>query len=145
MFKNLNPNALGFQASFPEAIDLANLGGFEGIDINILEIRSLIKKSSVMDIKGLLGDLRLGGWALPVDFRGGKEKCEGDLKNLPILAEIADEIGCYRAFTWIIPFSDILPFSGNFEFHISRLRPIAEILEDYGCHLGLEFVAPKTP
>ncbi|MBS7635354.1 sugar phosphate isomerase/epimerase [Candidatus Bathyarchaeota archaeon] len=144
MFKNLNPNALGFQASFHETIDLANLGGFEGMDINILEARSLLKESSVMDIKSLMGGLRLGGWALPVDFRGGEEKYEGDLKNLPILAKIADEIGCYRAFTWIVPFSDSLPFNENFEFHVRRLKPIAEILEDYGCLLGLEFVAPKT-
>jgi sugar phosphate isomerase/epimerase len=144
MFKNFNPNALGFHASFHETIDLANLGGFEGIDLNIPEIMDLLKRSSVSDIKNLLGELRLGGWALPVDFRGSEEKYERDLKSLPALAETADKIGCYRAFTWITPFSDNLPFEENFELHVRRLKRVAEILEDYGCLLGLEFVAPKT-
>jgi hypothetical protein len=82
MFKNFNPNALGFHASFHETIDLANLGGFEGIDLNIPEIMDLLKRRSVSDIKNLLGELRLGGWALPVDFRGSEKKYERD-RELP--------------------------------------------------------------
>jgi sugar phosphate isomerase/epimerase len=43
-----------------------------------------------------------------------------------------------------MPCSDELEFQANFDFHVTRLQPAAQILSDYGCRLGLEFVGPKT-
>ena len=63
---------------------------------------------------------------------------------LPRQAEFALELGCTRTSTWILPASDELSFYDNFEFHVSRLRPAAQILGDYGCRFGLEFIGPKT-
>ncbi|MFQ6095953.1 MAG: sugar phosphate isomerase/epimerase family protein, partial [Candidatus Bathyarchaeia archaeon] len=88
--------------------------------------------------------LKLGGWVLPVNFRGDEKTYRRDLEELPDYAEIAEELGCRRVFTWILPFSDELSFDENFEFHVERLRPVAEILEDHRCHLGLEFVGTRT-
>ena len=57
---------------------------------------------------------------------------------------IAQTLGCERTATWIMPSSDELEFQANFDFHVARLQPAAEILKDYGIRLGLEFVGPKT-
>ena len=42
------------------------------------------------------------------------------------------------------PASDDLTFRENFRFHVDRLRPIAEILGEHGCRLGLEHIGPRT-
>jgi sugar phosphate isomerase/epimerase len=46
--------------------------------------------------------------------------------------------------TWILPFSDDKPLEENRAFHIERFTPVAQVLADNGCSLGLEFIGPKT-
>jgi len=146
MFKNLNLGALGFKASFFEAVELAKIGDFQGVDIDVREMKELLKTKSVDEIKSLVKDkgLKLGGWSLPINIRAPEETYRKDLGSLPELAQIGRDLGCYRVATWIMPYSDSLSFKDNFEFHVRQLRPVAEILEDHQCFLGLEFVAPKT-
>jgi sugar phosphate isomerase/epimerase len=146
MFKNLNLGALGFKASFPEAIELAKVGGFQGLDIDIFEMEGILKTKSAEDVKNVLKQkkLKLGGWGLAVDFRKDDETFQKDLDKLPSLATVAKNVKCLRIFTWIMPFSDTLPFEEHFSLHVERLKAVAEILDDYGCVLGLEFVGPKT-
>jgi sugar phosphate isomerase/epimerase len=43
-----------------------------------------------------------------------------------------------------MPSSNERPFAENRKFHIERFRPIAAILADHGCSIGLEFIGPKT-
>ena len=146
MFKTLNLGALGFKASFHETVELAKTGGFQGLDLDIFEIEGVLKIQSVKDIKDTLrrNKLRLGGWWLPVDFRKDDVTFQKDLDNLPRLAEMASTLECLRVSTWIMPFSDTLPFKEHFELHAVRIREVANVLDDYGCVLGLEFVGPKT-
>jgi sugar phosphate isomerase/epimerase len=40
--------------------------------------------------------------------------------------------------------SDQRSFQENFDWHVTRLRPIAEVLRDEGCRFGIEFLGPKT-
>lgn len=146
MFKNLNPRALGLRVTFPETLELAKVGGFEGVDLPVSEVQELLKTKSVGEIwKAIkMKGLKTGGWALPVNFRGSEETFRKDLERLSGLAKIATEFECQRVFTWILPFSDSLPFGENFKLHVDRLLPVAEVLKDYGCVLGLEFVGPRT-
>jgi len=146
MFKNLNLGALGLKAPFTEAIELACLGEFEGIELDVQEIMNLLKEKSAAEINSLLESrgLRWGGWVLPVRLGGDEEAFQRELENLPKIAENAYRLGCFRAYTWIIPFSDELNFEENFKLHVERVRAVAEILDEYGCVLGLEFIAPKT-
>jgi len=53
-------------------------------------------------------------------------------------------MGCFRAFTWLTPFSDTLSYEENFKLHAKRLGTVAEVLAEHDCFLGLEFVGPKT-
>ncbi len=146
MFKNLNPGALGLEASLFETLELAEIGNFQAVDLDTSEMRKILRTKSADDVKGFLEEkgLRFGGWGLPVDFKRDEGAFRKDLGNLSAIAEMARELGYPRAYTWITPFSDKLPFKENFELHVNRLVPIAKILDDYGCVLGLEFVAPKT-
>jgi len=146
MFKNLNPGALGFEADFSETAELAKVGNFQGIDLDTFEMRKILATKSADDVKGFLKDrgLKFGGWGLPMDFKGDEDTFRKELGNLPAVAESARELGCPRAYTWITPFSDKLPFKENFELHVTRLGAIAKVLDGCECVLGLEFVAPKT-
>jgi len=146
VFKNLNPGALGFRAPFPETVELAKAGDFQGIDLDPLEMKGVLETKSADEIKSFIKGkgLKWGGWGLPVNFRGDGKTFRESLRGLPGLAETAHELGCLRVFTWIMPFSDDMPFEENFAFHADRLGSVAEILDDHQCVLGLEFVGPKT-
>ena len=146
MFGNLNPGALGFRASFFETVELALAGSFRGVDLNLFEMRKILETKSVGEIKSLIEGrgLKWGGWGLPVALGGDEGKFRKGLKTLPSLADTARELGCLRVFTWIVPSSNELPFEENFALLVERLGPVAEILDDHQCFLGLEFVGPKT-
>jgi len=146
MFKNLNIMALGFKASFYETLDLASLGVFEGVDPNFPEIIKLIGEKSVDEIINALDEKRLrwGGWSLPLSIGSREEDFKRALKKLPSIAEKMHDLGCFRAFTWLTPYSDELTFEENFDLHKRRVRRVAEILDEYNCVLGVEFVGPKT-
>jgi sugar phosphate isomerase/epimerase len=97
----------------------------------------------VKDLFGRTGR-RPGAWGLPVDWRGDEQKWKEDLGWLRQYASLAGEIGALRTITVVIPFSNDLPFDENYAFHVRRLKPAVETLQEYGCRLGLEFIGPKT-
>jgi sugar phosphate isomerase/epimerase len=146
MFRNLSPGAIGISANLVESLELAKSAGFEGLDLPMGEAMQLAEEKGADYVKELYANagLRMGGWGLPVDWRADEPKFQEQLKSLPKYAELAQKLGCFRVPTWVLPFSDHLPFKENFEWHVSRFRPIAEILKDYGCWLGLEFIGPAT-
>src|SRR5262249_45567385 len=63
------------------------------------------------------------------------------LAQLDPLARLAAELAIDSAATWLMPSSD-LRFLENWNFHVQRLKPVAQILADHGRRLGLEYVAP---
>jgi len=146
MFKNLNITALGFKASFHETLELASLGGFEGVDPNVPEIIKLAEEKSAEEINMALNEkgLRWGGWRLPVSISGKEGDFKRELEKLPSIAEKMCDLGCLRTFTWLTPYSDELTFEENFDLHKRRIRRVAEILDEYDCILGVEFIGPKT-
>jgi sugar phosphate isomerase/epimerase len=81
---------------------------------------------------------------LPVNWRGKDNEYYESLSRLPELAKLAADLGCYRCNTFLPGWSDERTFKENWDFHVKRFRPIAEILKDYGHSLGLEFIGPRT-
>ncbi len=146
MFKNLSPGAVGIKANFEQALDVAARFGFGGVDVGIGEIANLIDQQGAGFVKDKFAarKLRLGGLGCPVEFRKDEATWQQGLAALPRLAKAAVVIGCTRAATWIMPCSDTMDFQTNFDFHVTRLRPIAQVLKDNGCSFGLEFVGPAT-
>ena len=41
MYKNMNPVSLGIRATLSEVVELALLGGFEGIEANLPQVSAL--------------------------------------------------------------------------------------------------------
>ncbi len=146
MFLNLNPNMIGVGADLATSVQYAAAHGFGGIDFSISEASALADEQGPHYVQAIFGEHRVrpGVWGLPVDFRSDKDEWEDGLALLPRYAQLAQELGALRTNTWILPGSDERNFDENFAFHVERLRPIAEILNNYGCRFGLEWVGPQT-
>lgn len=146
MYTNLNTGMIGVQADLAQTIDAAKRFGFGGIDFSIDEAAALADEHGVAYVTDLAADagVRLGAWGLPVDFRNDEAAWQTGLAKLPAQAKLAADLGCMRTATWIMPCSEERSFDDNFAFHRDRLLPVAQILADHGCRLGLEFVGPKT-
>lgn len=146
MFRSLSPGAIGIRASLTEGLELAKAANFQGLDINIGEVAKLVEERSADYVKKLFDDasLKMGAWGLPVNWRGDEAELKQGLERLRYLAKIGQSLGCTRLSTWIPPTSDDKPFKENFSFHVQRFRPIGQVLSEYGCQLGLEFIGPKT-
>jgi len=146
MFRSLGPGAIGIRASIVEGLELAKAADFQGLCIGIGAISKLVEENSADYVKGLFKDagLKIGAWGLPVNWRGGESEFKESLEPLHASAKIAQALGCTRSSTYILPASEDKPFKENFDFHVQRFRPIGEILGEYGCQLGLEFIGPKT-
>ncbi len=146
MFKNLSPGAIGIRnCSLADSIDLAARSGFGGIDFSIREAADLVESNGLDYVKALFENagVRPGQWGLPVRWLD-QEQWQQDLEDLPQLAALGRELGCTRTATWCPPSSDERPFDENLRWHMDRFRPIAEILAEHGCSLGIEFIGPKT-
>ncbi len=148
MYKCLSPGAIGVRVgSLEEAIAAAKTGGFEGVEINPGEVATRLENGETADdLKGLFaaGGIHPGGWGLPVNWRESDEKWQEGLDAFPRLAAAAGAIGCTRCSTWVLSGSNDREFDANYQLHIDRFTPIAKILADNGCSLGLEFIGPKT-
>jgi sugar phosphate isomerase/epimerase len=146
MFRSLSPGAIGIRASLTEGLELAKAANFQGLDVNIGAVAELVAEKSADYVKKLFDDagLKMGAWGLPVNWRGDEAELEQGLERLRRLAKVGQSVGCTRLSTWIPPTSNDKPFKENFDFHVQRFRPIGQVLSEYECQLGLEFIGPKT-
>jgi sugar phosphate isomerase/epimerase len=146
MFTTLAPGAIGVRnISLQDGIDLAAKSGFAGLVFDIREAAALADANDVDHVRSLFADagVRPSYWGLPVAYRR-EERIESDLAALPRFAALGRELGCTRTTSGISPGSDELSYAENFSWHVERLRPIAAVLAEAGCHLGFEFLGPRT-
>lgn len=146
MFKNLNLGAIGIRGTMLEGLELAKTAGYEGLDISLGEAGKLAEEKSVEHVKGLFEEagVKPGGWSLPVNWRGDDAEYHEHLAKLPARAKLAADLGCHRCITVIMAWDNSRPFRENWDFHVKRLRLPAEILNDYGHSLAMEFIGPHT-
>jgi sugar phosphate isomerase/epimerase len=144
MYTNLSPGAIGIRADLKTTLELARATGWQGIDLPAAETLQLAQDSSAAEVVAIVtaAGLKLGGWGLTVDWR--KPYDASALETLEAQAALAQQLGATRVTTWLLPFSDERPFRENFAFHVQQLGPIARVLAEHGCRLGLEFIGPRT-
>src|SRR5919109_1540072 len=101
MFKNLSPGAINIRCGWIEGLDLAREAGFQGADLNLGEARKLADEQGAEAVRRLYAErgLKIGGWGLPVNWRGTDEQFYGDMARLPAAAQLAAEVGCHRTVT----------------------------------------------
>jgi sugar phosphate isomerase/epimerase len=141
----LTPGSIGVSANQTETIALAARHGFESVE----PFGSFLASLDGQQIADLVQDLKSRGlvWAaagLPVNFRQDQTRFDEDLKRLPKIAAALQKAGVRRVGTWLSPSHDSLTYLQNFRRHSSRLRLTAEILNDHGQKLGLEYVGTQT-
>ncbi len=146
MFRNLNCGAIGVPADFAKAIEYARLGGFQGIDVPMGEAGPLAEQHGADHVKALFADngLAMGGIGWPVRWMGSEDDWRADLEKLPGFCTLAQQLGGTRAATWVPSWNDTRDWDENWQFHVDRLKPMAEITADYGVRMGLEFLGPRT-
>ena len=137
MYKSLNAGAIGIKTlALPEVIALARATGFAGVDFDIREAMK------IPNVKAVFGTIRAAQWGLPVN--GTQSEWAVDLTELAACAKLAASLGATRCATWVPSWSDSRDLETNTAFHIARLTPVARVLADHGCSLGLEFLGPVT-
>jgi sugar phosphate isomerase/epimerase len=146
MYSTIGPEALGIRGlSLPEAIALARDTGFAGLSFNIRLAAQAVADRGLDAVRAEFAraGVRPALWGLPVAWRD-EEQWEADLRDLPRLASVARDLGAPRTATYMPSGSDERPFQENFDWHVARLRPIAQVLRDAGCRFGIEYIGPKT-
>jgi sugar phosphate isomerase/epimerase len=144
MFPNLSPGTIGIRASLSESVTLAKAHGWAGCDLPAAEAAQLAAERSIDDVATIfsLAGLRPGGSGLPLNWREPYDQAA--LDALGQQAAVASKLGCTRMYTWLLPGSNERPFRENFAFHVAQLLPVAQVLAEHGCRLGLEFIGPRT-
>ena len=144
MFPNLSPGVIGIRTGLVDSVALAARHGWVGCDLPAVEAAQLGAERSVDDLATMVGraGVQLGGWGLPLNWREPYD--QGALDALGRQAAVASKLGCTRVYTWLLPGSNERPFRENFAFHVAQLLPVAQVLAEHGCRLGLEFIGPRT-
>ena len=143
-FSALSPGAVSLSPTdFAASASLAAAGGFAGLEIPVTTIREMNDETGIRDTLRDRG-LRAAGWGLPMEWRRDEAAWLDGLKLLPERARRAAAFGADRCVTWVLSFSDERSFEENFAFHVERLKPVAAILADHECRLGLEYLGPQT-
>ncbi len=98
MFKNLNAGALGVTGHQSEIIELALTYGFGGMDLNVVEFATRARLKGVEYARRLFdsGKMKLGSFALPLEWDTDDETFAKDMKKLPENAQAAAAAGCTR-------------------------------------------------
>lgn len=147
MYSALNAGAIKVNGgSLSELVGKAKAHGFKGAEISIGEAADLIDKNGLASVKDIFAGAGVvaAGWGLPTDWRKDEAKFQSELAALPRLAKAAAALDCLRTATWILSWDDTRPFEAAWKFHVDRFRPIAKVLAEHGCSVGLEFLGPKT-
>lgn len=147
MFTALCPGAISVSTPTLESrLAAARDHHFGGVEIDVVDLTDRIERDGADVVQALWEEYNVipAAWGLPVNWNGDEARWKEDLGRLPSLAKAAATLGCTRCATWVMPGSNSLECEANREFHLKRLAPIAEILADHDCSLGLEFIGPKT-
>lgn len=139
MFKNLSPDAIGIFGRQGEMLEIALTHRFQGLEIDITEVTKRAKAASVAQACKYLASarVRIGGFELPIRWTADDAQFKADLAQVGTLIEVCKTIGADRCYTTIRPTCDERPMHENFQFHVDRLRKVADAIAPADLKLGL--------
>lgn len=134
-----NPSTAGRQLEFPDYLKTAFAAGFRCVDVD----GSAVKKYGLQTVREWLEEygLSAGAAGLPAPLNRTDEEFRDALSTVREQAELLQALGVTGMVTWLPASGEALPFLFACDV-VSRARVCAEILENYGLRLGLEFVGP---
>jgi sugar phosphate isomerase/epimerase len=139
MISTLNPVTSGGGMSLPDFVRLASENGFRGADFSLDAAMGMGLDAS-RDLFASHGVVP-ACFGFPVEWRQDEETFRNGLKHLGEHAGFAQELGCSRTMTWVLPSSDDV--ATYRETSLRRWAEIARVLSDSGIQFGLEFLGPK--
>ncbi len=139
MYRNLSTYGLPLSGRPSELIELTLSFGFDGMDIDILDMQKQAAAYGVEHARRLLVSARLksGVFHLPVRLDGSDAEFAADLAELPARLEIAAACECSRAVATLAPGSAEHSFKDFFELHRTRLNTLGDMLAPHDIMLGL--------
>ena len=145
MISCLNGATIGGAPPLPDYIALAAKYGFGGIEFSIEGAQALAKEITQPAMIELFtkAGVAPAAFGIPVEWRQDTPRFQDDLKKLPVLARLAQEMGCTTTGTWLPPTVDQDPRYFRNQT-IRRFADIASILGDFGIKFALEWVGPYT-
>lgn len=145
MYKNLSMTALGHSVPFEQTCSLARKHDFDGVELDLLFLRSLGQPHHAVDWFSATG-LKPGGYSLRAAWResDSDETFEKSLETVVADSELVAQLDCRRCFTSVMPRSEKLDFYQHFDLVVPRLTRVAEILAKHHITLGFEFLGPPT-
>lgn len=146
MFRNLSTFGLPLSGRPSELIELALSFGFDGMDIDLLDLEKQAAIYGVEHARRLMVSARLksGSFRLPVRLDAPEKEFEAELAELPKRLELAAAAECHRAMATLAPVSEDHSFKDFFELHRIRLHTIGDLLAPHGIQLGLA-IRPERP
>ncbi len=135
------PGSLGVKADQSKSIEMAAEHGFDSVQPFPTD---LLNDGVQRHVEALQKHgLRWAAAGLPVEFRKGDAEFDDGMASLAENAAVLREAGVERVGTWLAPAHDELTYLENFNRTAGRLRQVAQLLEDFGLRLGLEYVGTK--
>ncbi len=146
MYNALLPGAIGIKGlSLQESIDLARDAGFEGVAFDIVEAKAIADEQGFEALRAMFDEagIRPAIWNTGVSWADDAKR-DAQIEALKPLAEVAVALGATNVTTGIMPGSNTRTYDKEYEFCLTRLRPLAEALKEAGIRIGIEFISPKT-
>jgi sugar phosphate isomerase/epimerase len=143
MISTLNSVSAGSNLPFKDFVQLAARHGFKGAEFNAEKAADISSNQGTSALKSLYSAEGVipAVFGLPVEWRQDEDTFLRGLRQLPEQARVAQELGCERCCTWVLPDGGV-PLAEYRENSSRRWAQIAHILEDQGIRFGLEFVGP---
>ncbi len=148
MYRNFNANALGVSGRQSELLEIALTYRFKGIDVDVSDLVKRAKMSTVenackylVSAVGSSAKLLIGGFEVPVRWRGTEAEFQADINDLGVAAEVCKAIGATLAHTTVLASSKDKALPDNFKFHTERLTALGNALEKINVRLAIGFQA----
>jgi sugar phosphate isomerase/epimerase len=146
MYKNLSPSAVGVFGRQSEFVEIALTHRFKGLEIDITEILKRAQSGNIRQACRYLcsASMAIGGFELPMQWAADEKQIQTELVRMGPLLETCTALGADRCYTTVRPTADQLPFHENFQFHVERLRQVADALAPANVKLGLSFLSAAS-
>ncbi|GAB5404375.1 MAG: sugar phosphate isomerase/epimerase [Aureliella sp.] len=141
MYKNLNCDLLSITGRQSEIIELALTYGFQGIDIDMVDLVKRCGRTSFESASRFLlsSKLTAASFTAPIDLDASDEAYATSLAQLNGVAEIAHRAGAMTATVQVPAATDRLPYPEYFDVIRKRIDEIAAVLGKEEIRLALSF------